>query len=242
MYNNNNTAFNFTLSEPIINYDYFLLKFTAYDSSLVDREETTVYILVTNTIGISSSRVTIILNGFTGDTLDALALKENIISELGIDADAENSALYYVENGKTVGDVENISVTAPFVVRDEVFLVARDSENSIVSQRYIDATIIGYDSDDVISENYIIEVDYLVETSESTVQLKIEKESLLSNISTIVGAEVTDVTSDALNLEENYLTANITESGDYIFMATAEISEGTSINIILTALNVEVNA
>ena len=242
VYNNNNTAFNFTLSEPIINYDYFLLKFTAYDSSLVDREETTVYILVTNTIGISSSRVTIILNGFTGDTLDALALKENIISELGIDADAENSALYYVENGKTVGDVENISVTAPFVVRDEVFLVARDSENSIVSQRYIDATIIGYDSDDVISENYIIEVDYLVETSESTVQLKIEKESLLSNISTIVGAEVTDVTSDALNLEENYLTANITESGDYIFMATAEISEGTSINIILTALNVEVNA
>lgn len=145
-----------------------------------------------------------------------------------------------VENGKTVGDVENISVTAPFVVRDEVFLVARDSENSIVSQRYIDATIIGYDSDDVISENYIIEVDYLVETSESTVQLKIEKESSLSNISTIVGAEVTDVTSDALNLEENYLTANITESGDYIFMATAEISEGTSINIILTALNVEV--
>ena len=242
VYNNNNTAFNFTLSEPIINYDYFLLKFTAYDSSLVDGEETTVYILVTNTIGISSSRVTIVLNSFTGDTLDALTMKKNIINELGIDADVGNSTLYYVENGKTVSNVENISVTAPFIKRNDLFLVARDSENSIVLQRYIDGTIIGYESEDVISENYIIEVDYLVETSESTVQLKIEKESLLSNISSIVGAEIVDVTSSALNLEENYLTANITESGDYIFMATAEISEGTSINIILTALNVEVNA
>ena len=210
--------------------------------NLVLQNNDDVYILVTNTIGISSSSVTIILNGFTGDTLDALTMKKNIINELGIDADAGNSTLYYVENGKTISVVENISVTAPFIERNDLFLVARDSENSIVSQRYIDATIIGYDSDDVISENYIIEVDYLVETSESTVQLKIEKESLLSNISSIVGAEVTDVTSDALNLEGNYLTANITESGDYVFMATAEISESTSINVILTALNVEVNA
>lgn len=240
VYNNNNTAFNFTLSEPIINYDYFLLKFTAYDSSLDGGEETTVYILVTNTIGISSSRVTIILNGFTGDTLDALALKKNIISELGIDADAENSTLYYVENGKTIGVIENISVTAPFIVRDEFFLVARDSENSIVLQRYIDGTIIGYKSEDVISEDYIIETDYILETLDGVTQLKIEKESLLSNISSIVGAEVTDVTSSALNLEEGYLVSTIAESGDHIFMATAEISESTSINIILTALNVEV--
>ena len=111
----NLSAYNFAPTEPLVNYDYFLLKLYARSEEVGAK---TIYILATNTISLSAENITISVAETSNDA---------IISALNEDFEYVNvtsSTLYAMENGRAVEMAGNTLGEGKTSVTKQVYYIA----------------------------------------------------------------------------------------------------------------------